>query len=183
MPMAEILDLSTLSALGERAGGEVEGELAKLMATFPRQGKVEWIGIRPGRRVPLVSLQEVEAIAGCGLGGDRYASKNNGKRQMTLIQREHLDVVAGLLGKADVRAEWVRRNVLVSGINLYALRDRRFRIGGVLLEGSGTCDPCSRMEEVLGAGGYNAMRGHGGITCRILEAGTFRLGDPVIAVV
>jgi MOSC domain-containing protein YiiM len=160
-----------------------DGELAKLMATFPRQGKVEWIGIRSGRRAPLISMQEVEAIAGSGLAGDRYASKTNGRRQVTLIQSEHLDVVAGLLGRTDVRAEWVRRNILVSGINLYALRDRRFRIGDVLLEGSGTCDPCSRMEEVLGAGGYNAMRGHGGITCRILEGGTFRLGDQVTAAV
>jgi MOSC domain-containing protein YiiM len=159
------------------------GELAKLMATFPRQGTVEWIGIRLDRRAPLAPLDQVQAVAGYGLAGDHYASKTNGKRQVTLVQSEHLDVVAGLLGRTDVRAEWVRRNILVSGINLYALRDRRFRIGDVLLEGSGTCDPCSRMEEVLGAGGYNAMRGHGGITCRILEGGTFRLGDQVIAAV
>ncbi len=156
-----------------------EGDLAKLMANFPRPGKVEWIGIRATRRAPLAAADEVEAIAGYGLAGDHYASKNNGKRQVTLIQREHLDVVAGILGKVEVRPEWLRRNLVVSGINLYALRDRRFCIGNVLLEGAGTCEPCSRMEEALGVGGYNAMRGHGGIVCRILEGGKIRVGEAV----
>jgi MOSC domain-containing protein YiiM len=158
-----------------------DSELAKLMATFPRSGAVEWIGIRSKRRAPLVALDEVEAVAGVGLVGDHYASKTNGKRQVTLIQREHLTVVAQILAKTEVLAASVRRNIVVSGINLYALRNRKFRIGDVVLEGAGTCDPCSRMEEVLGPGGYNAMRGHGGIVCRILESGTIRTGDPVTA--
>ncbi|HEY5931025.1 MAG TPA: MOSC domain-containing protein [Burkholderiales bacterium] len=158
-----------------------DGDLAKLMSQFPRQGKVEWIGIRSERRAPLASVDQVEAIPGYGLAGDHYASKTNGKRQVTLIQAEHLEAVAKILGKPQVPAEWVRRNVLVSGINVYALRDRKFRIGEVLLEGSGTCDPCSRMEEVLGTGGYNAMRGHGGIIARILEGGFLRVGDSLQA--
>jgi MOSC domain-containing protein YiiM len=159
-----------------------EGDLAKLMANFPRPGKVEWIGIREKRRAPLTAKNEVEAIAGYGLAGDHFASKINGKRQVTLIQREHLDVVAGMLGKVEVRPEWLRRNLVVSGINLYALRDRHFRVGGAVLEGAGTCDPCSRMEEVLGVGGYNAMRGHGGIVCRILKGGKIRVGEAVTAI-
>jgi MOSC domain-containing protein YiiM len=158
-----------------------EGDLAKLMANFPRSGKVEWIGIRAERRAPVVSVTQVEAIAGYGLAGDHYASKSDGKRQVTLIQAEHLRVVAKILGKSDVRADGVRRNLLVSGINLYALRDRKFRIGSILLEGSGPCEPCSRMEEVLGIGGYNAMRGHGGITARILEGGVFRVAESLQA--
>jgi MOSC domain-containing protein YiiM len=153
--------------------------LAKLMATFPRAGKVEWIGIRLERRAPLAALDRVEAVAAYGLAGDHYASKNNGTRQVTLIQAEHLEAVAKLLGKQEVRPEWVRRNILVAGINLYALRDRRFRIGDAVLEGAGTCEPCSRMEEALGAGGYNAMRGHGGIIARIVDGGMIRLGDRV----
>jgi MOSC domain-containing protein YiiM len=158
-----------------------DSELAKLMATFPRPGTVDWIGIRSKRRAPLDALDEVEVVAGVGLVGDHYASKTNGKRQVALIQREHLTAVAQILATSEVLAESVRRNIVVSGINLYALRDRRFRIGEVLLEGAGTCDPCSRMEEVLGSGGYNAMRGHGGIVCRIVEGGKIRIGDAVIA--
>jgi MOSC domain-containing protein YiiM len=157
----------------------VDGELAELMANFPRAGKLEWIGIRAEHRTPVSSLNQVEALAGYGLAGDHYASQSNGKRQVTLIQAEHLEAVAKMLGKSEVRADHVRRNLLVSGINLYALRDRRFRIGPVLLEGSGPCEPCSRMEEVLGVGGYNAMRGHGGITARILEGGNLHVSDLV----
>lgn len=158
-----------------------DSELAKLMANFPWRGTVEWIGVRAKRRAPLEVLEEVEAIAGVGLAGDHYASKTNGKRQVTLIQTEHLSVVAKLLRVTGVLPQTVRRNIVVSGINLSALRDRRFRIGDALLEGAGTCDPCSRMEEVLGPGGYNAMRGHGGIVCRIIEGGRIRLGDTVDA--
>ena len=154
-----------------------DSELAKLMSRFPRAGRVEWIGIRAERRAPVAWLDQVEAIAGYGLAGDHYASKSNGKRQVTLIQSEHLEAVAKILGKSDVRAADVRRNLLVSGINLLALRNRQFRIGAVLLEGSGPCEPCSRMEEVLGVGGYNAMRGHGGITARILEGGVLKVGE------
>ncbi len=156
-----------------------DSELATLVAMFPRQGKVEWIGVRPERRAPLVSRERVEAVAGSGLAGDHYANKTNGKRQVTLIQAEHLEVVAQLLGVTRVPAASVRRNIVVSGINLLALRQRRFAVGGVLLEGAGPCAPCSRMEEVLGPGGYNAMRGHGGIVCRILDGGEIRLGDAV----
>ena len=75
----------------------------------------------------------------------------------------------------------LRRNVLVSGIPLIALKGRRFRIGDVLLEGTDPCDPCSRMEDALGPGGYNAMRGMGGLCARILEGGSLRVGDAVVA--
>jgi len=150
--------------------------LAELLSTMPQRGRVEWIGVRPARRVPLTPLREVEAVAESGLRGDRYASP--GKRQVTLIQAEHLPVLASVLGK-PVEPEMLRRNIVVSGINLVALKSARFRIGEALLEGTGPCEPCSRMEETLGAGGYNAMRGHGGITARVLEGGWIRIGDPV----
>jgi MOSC domain-containing protein YiiM len=71
--------------------------------------------------------------------------------------------------------------VVVSGIPLIALKDRRFRIGEVVLEGTESCDPCSRMEAALGAGGYNAMRGMGGLCARIVSGGSFGVGDEVVA--
>lgn len=153
-------------------------ELYRLMSQFPRGGRVEWIGLRPARDVPMREVSEVDAQAGGGLAGDRYAG-GSGNRGITLIQAEHLPTIAALSGHASVPPALLRRNVVVSGIPLIALRDRRFRIGDVLLEGVDACDPCSRMEAALGPGGYNAMRGHGGLCARILEGGKFRVGDAV----
>ena len=59
------------------------------------------------------------------------------------------------------------------------LRKGRLRIGDVLLEGTGVCAPCSRMEENLGSGGFHAMRGHGGITAAVIEPGELKVGQTV----
>ena len=153
--------------------------LGQLMNTLPQTGTLTWIGIRPQRRQDLQPLSEVEAIANRHLAGDHYAGKPGSKRQVTLIQAEHLEAVASFLGLEKLNPGLLRRNLVVQGLNLLALKDRQFWIGEVLLEFSGLAQPCSRMEENLGPGGYNAMRGHGGILARILQGGTLRLGDAV----
>jgi MOSC domain-containing protein YiiM len=155
--------------------------LGQMMAVLPRAGRVEWIGLRPRRDVPMREVREATARTGVGLDGDRYAS-GSGKRGITLIQAEHLPVIAALAGLEAVDPASLRRNVVVSGIPLIALKGRRFRVGGLLLVGTDSCDPCSRMEDALGPGGYNAMRGHGGLCARILEGGQLQLGDVVVPV-
>lgn len=153
--------------------------MADLLAAPMRPGRVQWIGVRPARREPLVVVESVLAQAAQGLVGDRYRTRNDGKRQVTLIQAEHLAAIAGYLGREAVDPGLLRRNLVVAGINLLALKGKRFRVGAALLEHTGDCHPCSRMEEVFGPGGYNAVRGHGGITARIVETGVIRLGDEV----
>ena len=158
--------------------------IATLFEILPQIGRLDWIGLRTDRLGPITVVDEATIIAERGIEGDhRITGRRGSKRQVTLIQHEHLAAVAGMLHRDTVSPELVRRNLVVSGINLLALKGKQFRIGEVLLEFSGPCEPCSRMEEILGPGGYNAMRGHGGITAQVVEGGLIRLGDEVRAVV
>jgi MOSC domain-containing protein YiiM len=153
--------------------------VAELMQVFPDTGELVWIGVRPARGEPMIAVNEVMVNQRSGLIGDRYNAVG-GKRQVTLIQWEHLDVLESFLGKA-VEPELLRRNFVVKGINLLALKNNKFSIGNVLLQTTGLCHPCSKMEKILGVGGYNAMRGHGGITAQVLSSGLINVGDKLTA--
>lgn len=158
---------------------EMATALDQLLSTFPYHGQLGWIGIRPGKREPLISVEAVEANTESGLVGDHFAGKRSKKRQVTLIQQEHLPLIASVLQRESVEPALLRRNLAVSGINLLALKNKPFRIGEVTFQGTGLCHPCSRMEEIFGPGGYHAVFGHGGITAQIIQGGTIRLGDAV----
>lgn len=149
-----------------------------LFEVFPQPGRVEWIGIRPERHCPVAVVEEVTVSVQKGLLGDHYSGRS-GNRHVTLIQAEHLPVVAALTGRDTLDPALLRRNVVVSGLNLLALKDHYVQLGEVVLEITGLCHPCSKMETNLGPGGYNAMRGHGGLTARVVQGGKLRLGDAV----
>ncbi len=125
------------------------------------------------------SVSEVTANSDTGLESDHFKKSSTGKSQVTLIQQEHLDVVARILGNKEIAPDLLRRSIVVSGINLPALKHQQFAVGEVLLETTGICAPCSRMEENLGAGGYNSMRGYGGTTGKIIQGGLIKIGDVV----
>ena len=151
--------------------------IKQLIQNLPQTGRVEWIGVRPEKRKPLTVVASTNVLAH-GLEGDHYAGRS-GNRSVTLIQKEHIDAVASLLHKENVDPAELRRNIVVSGINLLALKDREFKIGTAVLKMTGLCHPCSRMEENFGAGGYNAVRGHGGINACVISTGIINLQDKV----
>lgn len=156
-------------------------KLQTLMDRLPQVGEVRWISVRPNSDTPAKVLEKVEADAERGLVGDHYSGRT-GKRHVTLIQWEHLAAVASMLGRDHIDPALLRRNIAVAGINLLALKDKRFEVGAATVEFTGLCHPCSFMEETLGPGGYNAMRGHGGITGRIVRGGLIAAGDRVAMV-
>jgi MOSC domain-containing protein YiiM len=143
-----------------------EAYFTALLRRVPQVGTLQWIGVRARYREAVQALDRVEAQHQGVLAGDHARA---GKRAVTLIQAEHLEVVQHLLAREALDPSVLRRNLVIGGINLAALKRARFSIGGVLFEGTGACDPCSRMEHALGAGGFNAMRGHGGITARSMR--------------
>ena len=161
---------------GERRLLNPDSPLGRLIAAPIRSGEVLWIGIRPQRRQPLLPLTNAALDPEQGLLGDHGQGRN---RQVTLIQAEALSAIAAYLDRATIDPSLLRRNILIRGINLHALKEQSFRLGSAILRTTGECHPCSRMEELLGPGGYNAVRGHGGITARVLVAGHVQIGDAV----
>ena len=149
--------------------------LQDMIEAFARPGRLEGIWLRGARLAAPQGVDEAE-VGPDGLSGDHARP---GKRAVTLIQAEHLPVIAALAGRNGVTAAQLRRNLVVSGLNLNGLKGRRIAIGGVVLEVTIVCAPCSRMEDELGHGGYAALRGHGGWCAQVVTPGPIRVGDAV----
>lgn len=145
---------------------------------MPYSGTVCWLGIRPARLAAVRAVTSIEIDCEHSIPGDHYQGPAGSVRQVTLIQQEHIDAVGKIMRKT-VTPDLLRRNIVVAGINLQALKKRKFTIGSATLLGSGNCHPCSRMEDNLGPGGYNAMIGHGGITATVVNSGRVSVGDAV----
>jgi MOSC domain-containing protein YiiM len=150
-------------------------DLKALIAGYAQPGTVTWIGLRSERRAGMTAVSE-GVVEADGLVGDHARP---GKRAVTLIQAEHLPVIGAMLGRGAVDAAVLRRNLVVSGINLSALKGREVQVGDAVLLFEVMCAPCSRMEEALGKGGYSAVRGHGGWCASVVQPGLIRVGDAV----
>ncbi len=152
---------------------------ARFLDDLP-QGRLEWIGVRPARNQPMDVLETVRALPGLGLEGDRRCQSTPGSaRQLTIISVEYIRMISQLLKREDIEPGVLRRNLVVSGINLTALRHQRFRIGEVIVEATAQCHPCARMNAALGPHGVAAMLGHGGLCAKIISEGQISLGDCV----
>lgn len=145
-----------------------------------KPGKLQWIGLRPERKVAMNSVQNVFAIQELGLEGDRRCKSTPGSaRQVTLVNLENIKIISSFLGIDLISPELLRRNLVVSGINLMALRHQRFRIGDAEFEATAQCHPCLRMEQALGQGAVAAMLGYGGICAKIIKSGEISIGNAV----
>ena len=156
--------------------------LARLLDGPLRPGQVAWLGLRPARHAPMLTRPVLHLTPEDGVTGDHYSSRTGAARGVTLIERECLAAIFSYLGTDPPDPLLLRRNVVTSGINLDALRERRFQVGTAVLEHTGACHPCSRMEALLGPSGYNAVRGRGGITARVVRAGHVAVDDAVVRI-
>jgi MOSC domain-containing protein YiiM len=139
-------------------------------------GKVEWIGIRPERKAMVVSKASVKVDLASGIEGDHPVNVN---RQVTIMSKEHLEEVSTALGVSEVDPAATRRNILISGLDFDSLEHATIRIGSALVEVTGPCHPCKRMDDNMGEGARKAMASKGGWTTRVLEAGKIDVGDLV----
>lgn len=122
-------------------------------------------------------VEVAECIAGKGVKGDRYyGHADNYKGQITLIDRATIDAVAAHLGVTSVDPKVFRRNIVVRGMDLNELIGRYFKLGSTWLYGTEECSPCFWMDDTIGEGTLETMRGRGGLRCRIAETGTIRVG-------
>lgn len=151
-------------------------DLKAMMARYAVPGRVVSIFVRTERR-RLPAPVDAAHLTDAGLDGDH---SRPGKRALTLIQAEHVPVIAALSQTPDITAQILRRNLVVAGLNLTAFRDQSLQIGPTIVHLCVPCHPCSRMEELLGHGGYTAMRGHGGFCASVVATGAISVGDAVV---
>ncbi len=149
-------------------------------------GVVEAIFIAPEAEASPQAVDEVRAVKGRGLEGDRYFaqrgtwSKTDGSgRQVTFIEAEALEAAAS---DYDVALDGgrSRRNVVTRGVALNHLVGSEFRVGDVVLRGTRLCEPCQHMERLSGQpGARKALVHRGGLRAEIVSGGTIRVGDRV----
>jgi MOSC domain-containing protein YiiM len=149
------------------------------------RGAVASIHIAPAGTAPVISLGEIQAIAGKGLEGDRYYlqtgtySKTPGSgRQVTLIEIEAIEALKREY-QIDIDAAQARRNIVTRGVALNHLIDREFAIGEVVLHGTRLCDPCSHLEKLTAKGTLRGLIHRGGLRADIVRGGIIRVGDVI----
>lgn len=141
------------------------------------------IGAEAGR--PLHAVDEVQALAGRGLEGDRYAAKSGtyseregARRQLTLIESEAIEAVKRDYG-IEVEPPDTRRNIVTRGVALNHLLGKKFKVGEVEVRGLKLCEPCRHLENLTQKGVRRAFIHRGGLNAEILTTGTIKVGDQI----
>ncbi len=149
------------------------------------QGTIHAIYLASRAGAPLLPAEQVRALKGLGLEGDRYAlgqgsfSRWPGMgRAVSFVEQEVIEAVLREHG-LDLAEGRSRRNVVTTGVALLGLVGRRFRVGGALFRGDRPCEPCGYLERRVGPGLVAVLRGRGGLRADVLEEGTFGLGDGI----
>jgi MOSC domain-containing protein YiiM len=150
-------------------------------------GRLVAIYVAAAAGAPMQAHDRIDAVAGAGLRGDRYASGTGtysgfgrGPRDVTLVEREAIDAVRTEDGGIDVREDQTRRNLVTEGVALNHLVGRTFRVGSVRMRGVRLSEPCAYLEQLTGLLGVRAALVHrGGLRAEILDDGELRVGDAI----
>jgi len=127
---------------------------------------------------PLVEVPQIECVAGHGIRGDRfYDYRDNYKGQITFFSLEVFEKLAQHFGLTNKSPGAVRRNVVVSGVELNDLIGEEFSIQGVRLRGTAHCRPCDWLDQAIAPGAEKFLEGNGGLRAQILSDGVIAVGD------
>ena len=126
----------------------------------------------------ITEKDSINCVAGQGIEGDRYFNhKENFKGQITFFSEQIAQQLEEAINVPGYDRSEMRRNVLISGIDLNSLIGKRFRLGGIEFSGSEECAPCYWMESAVGPGAHEWLKGNGGLRCRIETSGQLTTGD------
>ena len=148
-------------------------------------GEIIGIQIAPEGEGALVPVEQVRAVAGQGLEGDRYffrkgtySKKHDATREATFIEAEALEALGRDYG-LELSARESRRNITTRGVALNHLVGKTFRVGGALFRGLKLCEPCGHLEQLTGRAVRPGLVHRGGLRAEILESGLVQVGDRV----
>jgi len=145
-------------------------------------GRVDSIHIASAAKAPMQAVDQVVAIPGVGLEGDRYALKTGTfykpepDFELTLIEAEAIDAILREY-KLTMAAGEARRNVVTHGVPLNHLVGREFTIGPVKIRGIRLCEPCGHLEAITGLPLIKGLRHRGGLRAQILTQGVIHVGS------
>ena len=147
-------------------------------------GAVVKIFVAPSGGVAMQAVEEIEAVAGRGLRGDRYSDRNGywtgvDECEVTLIELECIEEIREKTGVSVTEGEH-RRNIITQGIRLDSLLGKRFQVGTAVLEYDRPRPPCGYIESLTEPGMTRALLGRGGICARIVASGTIRPNDSIV---
>jgi len=145
-------------------------------------GKVLEIGISENKSNKIVNVDEVEAINGKGLVGEKHFKENNKKRiQVTLIEIENINHY-NKISRTQIPAINFLRNIVTEGVRLNALISKEFFIGNVKVKAHDLCRPCKNLQEFLQQKNtVKELLYTGGLRCEILSSGKIFINDQIIS--
>ena len=140
-------------------------------------GRLIGIARAPQKGGALEEIANAEISVERGIAGD--ARVHFPKRQITILFREGWEAACRDLGAT---LPWITRraNLYVEGMAVPKRIGDRLRVGVVVLEVTDETEPCHIMERAhAGLKAALTPDWRGGVTCRVVEGGTFAIGDAV----
>lgn len=132
---------------------------------------------KPPGETPMIEVESVECVTDRGIQGDRFFGfKENYKGQITFFAHEVCERLGEQFQMMGVEPSVFRRNVITKGLDLNTLIGTEFELQGIRFYGTEECRPCYWMDQAVGPGAEEAMKGNGGLRAQILSDGVLRKG-------